>query len=228
MIISSLCSVIERVHKAIYTRRVHKNQFYTRNLNATLCGIILWNSLKRFSSYSSNFAQKSFSIKTCQKYFSLSVSHSISNIKKINHQRHSKKDKMIFCFHLHDFLIAIYQKKQTKSSPFKLSFWLFRWWAKRKHWKISFFLPLFCEWVMLKKEFFLRILWLISRLFIHRFLYVMRGAKIKEESKKWDNIQKSEKFWNFKFIIFECQNDGSSVKNELDSAKVEIDYQKIF
>lgn len=86
----------------------------------------------------------------------------------------------------------------------------------------------FFSWVMLKKEFFLRILWLISRLFIHRFLYVMRGAKIKEESKKWDNIQKSEKFWNFKFIIFECQNDGPSVKNELDSAKVEIDYQKIF
>lgn len=92
---------------------------------------------------------------------------------------------------------------------------------------LSFYLSFVSEWCS-RRSFFLRILWLISRLFIHRFLYVMRGAKIKEESKKWDNIQKSEKFWNFKFIIFECQNDGSSVKNELDSAKVEIDYQKIF
>lgn len=118
---------------------------------------------------------------TCQKYFSFSVSHSISKHQtKINHQRQWKEDKMIFCFHLHDFLIAISQKKkQTKSSPFKLSFGSFD--DERKESTEKF---LSVSWVMLKKEFFLRTLWLISRLFIHRFLYVMRGAKIKDERER--------------------------------------------
>lgn len=82
-----------------------------------------------------------------------------------------RKTKWFFVFICTTFSLRSTKKKQTKSSPFKLSFWLFRWWAKRKHWKISFFLPLFCEWVMLKKEFFFAYT-VINFSFVHSSLFV--------------------------------------------------------
>lgn len=167
------------------TRQYARGEYTKTSLHWQFKCYIVWHYFVKFSQafliLFIKFCTEKFSYKNMSEIFfpQCLPQHFKHQKKKLIIKGIQRKTKWFFVFICTTFSLRSTKKKQTKSSPFKLSFWLFRWWAKRKHWKISFFLPLFCEWVILKKEFFLRILWLISRLFIHRFLYVMRGAKIK-------------------------------------------------